>query len=76
MNKKIDLTDREYEVITNVYGDEIPKGLRAGETEQLVKIHEQVTDAVHLSYEDDDVESLGISLPLEGKLVEVLHGRL
>jgi hypothetical protein len=39
-------------------------------------MHERVTDAVQLSYEDDDRESLGILLPLEGKIVQTLHSRI
>jgi hypothetical protein len=72
----MELTDREYEVVTNIYGDETPRDLRAVETEELVALHDGVSDAVQLSYEDDDVESLGILLPLEGKIVQVLNRRL
>lgn len=50
--------------------------LRELETGELVAMHGQVADAVQLSYEDDDVESLGILLPLEKKVVQVLHERL
>ena len=39
-------------------------------------MHDRVTDAVQLCYEDNDVESLGILLPLEGKIVQVLSTRL
>lgn len=42
----------------------------------LVTMHESVSDAVQLSYEDSDVDSLGILLPIEGKIVQVLHERL
>lgn len=72
----MELTDREYEVVTNIYGDETPRDLRAVETEELVAWHDSVSDAVQLSYEDDDVEPLGILLPLEGKIVQILHTRL
>jgi hypothetical protein len=71
----MELTDREYEVVTNIYGD-MPRNLRAVETEELVAMHDGVSDAVQLSYEDDDVESLGILLPLESKIVQVLQERL
>jgi len=39
-------------------------------------MHDRVTDTVRLSHEDDDTESLGILLPLEGKIVQMLHSRL
>ncbi|RQG98301.1 hypothetical protein [Natrarchaeobius oligotrophus] len=72
----MELTDREHEVVTNVYGDEMPTDLREIETEQLVAMHDRVAQAVQLSYDDDDVESLGILLPLEGKITNVLYDRL
>ena len=72
----MELTDREYEVVSNVYGDETPRDLRAVETEELVALHDGVSDTVQLSYEDDDVESLGILLPLETKITRTLHHRL
>jgi len=37
-------------------------------------MYDRVTDAVRLWYEDNDVESLGILLPLE-KIVQVLSTR-
>ncbi|RQG98191.1 hypothetical protein [Natrarchaeobius oligotrophus] len=72
----MELTDREHEVVTNVCGDEMPTDLREIETDQLVAMHDRVTQGVQLSYDDDDVESLGILLPLEGKITNVLHDRL
>lgn len=72
----MELTEREYRTVTNIWGDDTPDDLREIDTEQLVAMHDRVTDAVQLSYEDDDVESLGILLPLEGKITQVLHGRL
>ncbi|WP_280535724.1 hypothetical protein [Halopenitus sp. POP-27] len=74
----MELTDREYEVVTNVYGDETPRDLREIDTDQLVVIHERVSKAVQACYEETDVDrdSLGILLPLEGKIVQVLHKRI
>lgn len=72
----MELTDREYEVVTNVYGDDTPRDLREVNTEQLVAMHDRVSKAVQASYDDNEVDSLGILLPLEGKIVQVLHDRL
>ena len=72
----MELTDREYEVVTNVYGEEMPRDLREVETEQLWSMHDRVTEAVQLSHEDNDIDSLGILLPLEGKVVQVLTERV
>lgn len=74
----MELTDREYEVVTNVYGDEIPRDLREVETEQLVAIHERVSKAIQACYIEDpvDKDSLGIFLPMEDKIIQVLHERL
>jgi hypothetical protein len=72
----MELTEREYRTVTNIWGDNTPDDLREIDTEQLWAMHERVTDAVQLSYEDDDRESLGILLPLEGKIVQTLHSRI
>ncbi|MFP8954423.1 hypothetical protein ACLI4Z_15860 [Natrialbaceae archaeon A-arb3/5] len=72
----MELTDREYEVVTNVYGEEMPRDLREVETEQLWSMHDRITEAVQLSHEDNDIDSLGILLPLEGKVVQVLTERV
>jgi len=72
------LTDREHEVVTNIYGNDTPRDLRAIETEQLVTIHNQVSQAIANCYAEETVDrdSLGIFLPLEGKLGQVLYDRL
>ena len=66
------MTEREHHTVTNIWDDD----LREIGTEQLVAMHDVVTDAVQLSYDDEDVEALAILLPLEGKIVQVLHSRL
>ena len=70
------LTDREHDVVTNIWGDETPADLRELDTEQLVVMHDRVSKAVQASYADDDIDSLGIVLPLERKILGVLHDRL
>ena len=70
------LTDREHDVVTNIWGDETPADLRELDTEQLVVMHDRVSKAVQASYDDDDIDSLGIVLPLERKILGVLHDRL
>ncbi|WP_152423909.1 hypothetical protein [Natronobacterium lacisalsi] len=70
------LTEREHEVATNVWGADTPTNLREIDTEQLVAMHDRVSKAVQASYEDNDVDSLGILLPLERKILDVLYERL
>ena len=70
------LTEREYRTVTNIWGDDTSDDLREIDTQQLVEMHDRVTDAVQLSYEDDDVESLRVLLPLESKIVNVLSSYL
>ena len=70
------LTDREHDVVTNIWGDETPADLRELDTEQLVAMHDRVSRAVQPSYDDSDVDSLEILLPLERKILGVLHDRL
>jgi hypothetical protein len=72
----MELTNREYEVVTNIYGDDTPHDLREIETEQLVAMHDRTSQAIQASYDDEDTDSLGILLPLEGKVLQVLHERL
>lgn len=62
-----ELTEREHEVATNVWGQDTPTNLREIDTEQLVAMHDRVSKAVQASYDDNDIESLGILLPLERK---------
>lgn len=72
----MELTAREHEVVTDIWGEHTASDLRKIEAEQLWTMHDQVTDAVQLSYEDDDVDTTGILLPLEGKIAQVLYERL
>jgi hypothetical protein len=61
------MTDREYRTVTNIWGDDTPIDLREIDTDQLWAMQDRVTDAVQLSFEDDDKELLGILMPLEGE---------
>jgi hypothetical protein len=72
----MELTNREYDVVTNIYGDDTPRDLRKIETEQLVAMHDRTSQAIQASYDDEDMDSLGILLPLEGKIVQILHHRI
>ena len=72
----MDLTDREHTVVTNIWGDDTPADLGEIEAAQLVDMQRRVADAVQLSYEDGDVDSLDILLPLESKIAQTLHSRL
>lgn len=74
----MELTEREQTVVENVWGENIPTDLREIETEQLVAMHERVSKAVQACYEEVNIDrdSLGILLPLEGKIVQVLHERI
>ena len=72
----MELTHREHRVVTNIWGDDTPDDLRKIDTQQLVEMHDCVTDAVQLSYDDEDIESLRILLSLEPKIIHVLTNRL
>ena len=72
----MELTDREYAVVADVWGKETPQDLRVIEQEQLIAIHDRISRAVQTAYVDDDAESLGVLLPIEQKVVTVLHDRL
>lgn len=74
----MELTDREQTVIKNVWGEDVPTALREIETEHLMEMHKRVSKAVQACYDETKVDrdSLGILLPLEGKIVQVLHERI
>jgi hypothetical protein len=72
----MELTDREHEVVTGVWGEDIPRHLGEVGHRQLVAMHDRISQAVQTAYVDDDEESLAVLLPIERKLVTVLHGRL
>lgn len=72
----MELTDREYAVIADVWGEETPRELQAVGQEQLVAMHDRISRAVQTSYVDDDEESLDVLLPIERKIVAALHDRL
>jgi hypothetical protein len=72
----MELTDREYAVVADVWGEETPQNLQAVDQEQLVAMHDRISRAVQTSYVDDDEESLDVLLPIERKIVTVLHDRL
>lgn len=69
------LTEREYDTVTNIWGDGVPEDVREMETEMLWEIREQVAEAVTACYEDDDTDALGILLSLEVKVTQVLGER-
>lgn len=72
----MELTDREQTVVQNVWGEAMPSDLRNLETKELITMHDRVSQAVQVSFDDEDVDSLGILLPLEGKIVKVLQSRI
>ncbi len=72
----MELTDREYAVVADVWGEETPQNLQAVDQQQLVAMHDRISRAVQTSYVDDDRDSLDVLLPIERKIVTVLHDRL
>jgi hypothetical protein len=72
----MELTDREHDVVTSVWGEDIPRNLGDVSRRQLVAMHDRISQAVQTAYVDNDEESLTVLLPIERKLVTVLHDRL
>lgn len=70
------LTDDEYEVVTNIWGNRTPDNLTDIETQQLLEMLVQVARAVGASIEDGDGDALEILESLEGKLEGELESRL
>lgn len=72
----MDLTDREYAVVTSVWGEETPQDLHKIEQELLVAMHDRISRAVQTAYTDSDENSLAVLLPLERKIIQALRDRL
>lgn len=70
------LDDQEYTVVTNIWGTDVPEDLRDLSRDMLIDMHDRISRAVQLSFDDDDKDSLGILLPLETKIAWVLYSRL
>ena len=58
------LDDQEYTVVTNIWGTDVPEDLRDLSRDMLIDMHDRISRAVQLSFDDDDKDSLGILLPL------------
>jgi hypothetical protein len=71
----MELTNREYEVVSNVYGDDTPPDLREIDTQQLVAMHDRVTDAVRLWLRGQRCGVVGDSVAAGRKIVQVLSTR-
>lgn len=72
---EIDLTEREYDTMTNIWGTDVPRDVREIETELLWEIKQRVSKAVVACYDDDDMEALGILLSIEVTVSQVLGER-
>jgi len=72
----MDLTDREYTVVTSVWGEETPQDLDQIEQKLLVAMHDRISRAVQTAYTDGDEDSLAVLLPLERKILQTLRDRL
>ena len=68
------LGERERETASNIWGD-VPQSLRDVSTDKLWEMKERVSDAIELSYEDDDMASMGVLCPLGVKITHVLSER-
>lgn len=76
-NVDTSLYHREHDVLTNIWGDELPSNLRDIKDESLLwEMRGKLSDAVEECYHDDDMDALGILFPLEYKISEILSERL
>lgn len=72
----MELDDDEYGVIEEVWGSDVPRNLDATDREQLIAMHDRITQAVQTAFRDDDGTALDLLLPLERKLVVELEKRV
>lgn len=72
---EMSFTEREYDTLTNIWDEGVREDPREMDTATLWDINQQVGEAVVASYEDDDMDALGILLSLEVKVSQVLGER-
>ena len=70
------LSDDEYEVVTNHWGNTVPDDLEEIETQQLLEMLVHVSRAVGASIQDGDADALEVLEPLEEKLESMLTERV
>lgn len=75
-NVRLELTEREHDTVTNIWGENTPDNLRMMDTESLWNMEERTAEAVRKSYRDDDMDALGILLGLELKITQVISERM
>lgn len=74
-NVDLALSDREYDVLTNIWGSGLSRSLHQLDEYLLWEMRHQVSEAVHACYDDDDMDAMGILFPLEYKITRVLAER-
>ena len=71
---RAELVDREHETVRNIWAG-APADLRQVDTEQLWAMHERVSQAIARSLQDDDMEAMGVLVPIGVKVSWVLAER-
>ena len=74
-NVSMTLTEREYDTVTNIWGEDVSDNVRDMETETLWEMEKRVAQGVAACYGDDDMDALGVLLSLEVKLTQTLGER-
>lgn len=71
----MELTDREYEIVADVWGSDTPADLTAVDREVLIAMHSRFSEAIQDAATDRDETALEILVPLERKVLTVLQDR-
>lgn len=72
----IRLSEREADVLGNIWGDDVETDLRVVDLALLWEMKRRVAEAVRRSYDDDDMAAMGVLAPLEVKISQVLAERI
>lgn len=72
----MELSDREYEIVADVWGSDTPADLTAVDQETLIAMHSRFSEAILDAATDRDETALEILAPLERKVLSVLQERV
>jgi len=71
----MELDQDEYRVVVDVWDEEMPRDLADAETDQLVAMHDRISQAVQTAFVDEDETAIDLLLPLEEKILQALSTR-
>lgn len=69
------LRDREIETANNIWGPDLPRDLGLLDSDVLWEMYHRTSEAIEESYQDDDMEAMGVLCPLNVRVTQELSRR-